>query len=45
MEIKGFTYGYAGKRGDYRKPEAVRSRELLFETGVNWVCFRLFNTS
>ncbi len=38
MEIKGFTYGYAANRGDYRKAEAVRSRELLFETGVNWMC-------
>ena len=38
MEIKGFTYGYDAKRGDYRAKEAVRSRELLFETGANWMC-------
>lgn len=38
MEIKGFTYGYAGKRGDYRSEEGIRSQELLYQTGVNWVC-------
>lgn len=38
MEIKGFTYGYDGKRGDYRSERGIRSRELLFETGVNWMC-------
>ncbi len=38
MEIKGFTYGYDGKRGDYRTEGAIKSQKLLFETGVNWVC-------
>lgn len=38
MEIKGFTYGYAGQRGDYRSQEGIHSQELLYQTGVNWVC-------
>lgn len=38
MDIKGFTYGWDGKRGDYLKPEAEKSRDLLFDLGVNWMC-------
>lgn len=38
MEIKGCTYGYCGGRGIYRTPEAIASQDLLFETGVNWIC-------
>lgn len=38
MEIKGYTYGYLGKEGDYQTPLAIQSRQLLFETGVNWIC-------
>lgn len=38
MEIKGYTYGYGGRRGVYRSPEAIKSQELLFDTGVNWIC-------
>lgn len=38
MEIKGFTYGYDGKRGDFRTESGIKSQELLYETGVNWVC-------
>lgn len=38
MEIKGFTYGYDGKCGDYRKDGAIKSQKLLFETGVNYMC-------
>ena len=38
MEIKGYTYGYCGGNGAYRTPEAIASQDLLFETGVNWIC-------
>lgn len=38
MEIKGFTYGFFGKRGQYRSEEGYRSRELMFQTGINWMC-------
>jgi len=38
MEMKGFTYGFNGVRGDYQSEEGIRSQELLFETGVNWIC-------
>lgn len=38
MEIKGFTYGYDAARGDYRSPEGVKSQNLLFEAGINYMC-------
>ncbi len=38
MEIKGYTYGYKAVKGVYKSKEAVRSREALMETGINWVC-------
>lgn len=38
MEIKGFTYGYDAKRGDFRSEGGIKSQELLYQTGVNWVC-------
>ncbi|MBR5420356.1 MAG: glycosyl hydrolase family 53 [Lachnospiraceae bacterium] len=38
MEIKGFTYGFDGREGDYRSKEGRLSRQRLFETGVNWIC-------
>ncbi len=38
MEVKGYTYGFFGKRGQYRSGEGYRSRELMFETGINWMC-------
>ncbi len=37
MDIKGYTYGYGGKRGELRSQEAVYSREQLFLTGINWM--------
>lgn len=43
MEIKGFTYGYDGKRGDFRSEGGIKSQELLYETGVNWVCLAIVN--
>lgn len=38
MEFKGFTYGYDGTRGDYRSTEGVKSQDLLYKTGADWVC-------
>lgn len=38
MEMKGFTYGYDAKRGDLRSEGSIKSQELLYETGVNWIC-------
>jgi len=38
MEFKGFTYGYDGFKGAYRSKDGVAAQELLYETGVNWVC-------
>lgn len=43
MEIKGFTYGYDGKCGDFRSKEGIKSQELLYRTGVNWVCLAIVN--
>ena len=34
MEIKGFTYGYDGERGNFRSEEGKRSQELLFQTNI-----------
>ncbi len=34
--IKGFTYGYNGRRGMYRLPEAAFSRERLAALGGDW---------
>ena len=36
MKIKGFTYGYDGKRGDYRTAEAALSVERLAALGGDW---------
>lgn len=38
MEIKGFTYGFYAKRGQYRSEKGKYSQERLFETGINWMC-------
>ena len=43
MEMKGFTYGYDGKRGDFRSEGGIKSQELLYQTGVNWVCLAVQN--
>ena len=43
MEMKGFTYGYDAKRGDFRTEGAIKSQELLYDTGVNWVCLAIAN--
>ncbi len=34
--IKGFSYGYDGRRGMYRTPEAALSRERLAALGGDW---------
>ena len=34
--MKGFTYGYDGRRGMYRMPEAAQSRERLATLGGDW---------
>ena len=36
MFIKGFTYGFDGKRGDYRTEQAAESMERLAELGGDW---------
>ncbi len=38
MEMKGFTYGYDAKRGDFCTPAAIKSQECLYQTGINWMC-------
>lgn len=38
MWIKGFTYGWMSKRGAYRTENAISSQDLLFDTGINWMC-------
>ena len=44
MFIKGFTYGYNARRGDYRAPEAALSMDRLAELGGDWAAlsFALF---
>lgn len=36
MFIKGFTYGYNGRRGDYATPEAALSMERMAMLGGDW---------
>jgi len=36
MFIKGFTYGFDGKKGDYRTAEAHESMERLASIGCEW---------
>ena len=38
MDIKGYTYGYKSKRKSLVTEDAKHSRQLLIETGINWVC-------
>ncbi len=37
MWIKGFTYGWRSKRGAYRTEAAIKSQDLLFDLGINWM--------
>ena len=41
--IKGFSYGYMANRGDYRSSKGIKSQDLLYELGVNWVCLPIVN--
>lgn len=38
MEIKGFTYGFCGRKGNYNSEEGIYSQNALMNTGINWVC-------
>ncbi|MDR0315382.1 MAG: hypothetical protein LBH97_00610 [Treponema sp.] len=38
MFIKGFTYGFDGKSGDYRTPDAAASIKKLKQAGNEWIC-------
>lgn len=40
--IKGMTYGWESKRGDYRTEEAVDSLKKLKETGSEWIALSFF---
>ena len=40
MKIKGFTYGYDGRRGDYRTPEAALSMDRLAAPRGLKVCMK-----
>lgn len=43
MEIKGFTYGYAANRGDFRSSAGIKSQDALYGLGNNWVCIAVLN--
>jgi hypothetical protein len=38
MLIKGFSYGFDARSGDYRTPEAVTSIKRLKQAGNEWIC-------
>lgn len=42
-KILGITYGYMANRGEYRSPQGVKSQELMYELGNNWVCLAVAN--
>jgi hypothetical protein len=44
MEFKGYTYGFMAKRGQYRSEEGIKSQELLYQTGINWMCLAVMLT-
>lgn len=37
MEIKGYTFGYGGRKGDYLKDSSIESLDALCGLGVNWI--------
>lgn len=41
MEIKGFTYGYAARKGLYNSEEGIYSQNALMDIGINWVCLAI----
>lgn len=42
-KIKGMSYGYYARRGEYRSSRGIKSQELMYETGINWVCLPVIN--
>lgn len=44
MWIKGFTYGWKCHRGAYRTEKAIKSQDLLFDIGINWMCLAFYVT-
>lgn len=40
--VKGMTWGWNSRRGDYRTSEAVDSLRKLKETGAEWVCLSFY---
>lgn len=42
-KILGYTYGYMANRGEYRTSQGIKSQELLYELGCNWVCLAIAN--
>lgn len=42
-KILGYTYGYMANRGEYRSPQGIKSQDLLYELGNNWVCLAIAN--
>jgi hypothetical protein len=38
MFIKGFSYGFDARSGDYRTPEAMTSMKKLKQAGNEWIC-------
>jgi hypothetical protein len=43
MFIKGFTYGWDGRGGDYRTPAAVSSMEKFRQAGNEWLLGFLYH--
>ena len=41
--IKGYTYGYMANRGEMRSPQAIDSRNKMYDIGINWVCLAIAN--
>lgn len=44
MDIKGFTYGFCGHKGEYNSKEGIYSQNALMDTGINWVCLAVVIT-
>lgn len=44
MDIKGFTYGFCGHKGEYNSEEGIYSQNALMDTGINWVCLAVVIT-
>lgn len=42
-KILGYTYGYMADRGAYRSPMGIKSQDLMYELGNNWVCLAVAN--